>query len=239
MRADCNEALALDPSCAQARLCLCIAADTHPDATLDLLFDVERGCEASLGPLTPDAAHDAWDDVFVRPRLRVKAAIARSCLESARYRMASAVSSELLGLSPADELGARHSCALALSRLEDEEGFDALDARVSRRGDSWAALGRVILLFKLGRLAAARRALRGFDRLCEGGVYALLRPVLIDTYMPDRPLFAPYSFEEATLAVHEADPIIVDVPDLPAWVESQQDMLARAKAFADRSGFDW
>ncbi len=62
---------------------------------------------------------------------------------------------------------------------------------------------------------------------------------MVDTYLPDRPTAAPYSFDEATLAVHEADPIIVDVPDLVTWVQNQPDMLAAAKSFADKSGLDW
>ena len=33
-------------------------------------------------------------------------------------------------------------------------------------------------MYKLGRMSAARRALAGFDRLCQGGSYALMRPVL-------------------------------------------------------------
>ena len=45
--------------------------------------------------------------------------------------------------------------------------------------------------------------------------------------------------EEATLAVHEADPIIVDVPDLPIWVQEQPGMLESAMSFARRSGLDW
>ena len=157
----------------------------------------------------------------------------------ARYRLACAEALGTIDLSPLDLLGARHTAALAYARLEDEQGFESLDARFGRRGNAWQSLARIILLFKLGRPGAAKRALHGFDQLCEGGVYALLRPILIDTYMPDRPAIAPYSFEEATLAVHEADPIIVDVPDLLAWVESQEDMAASALRFARRSGFDW
>ena len=75
-----------------------------------------------------------------------------------------------------DPLGARHTSALALARLEDEAALDALEASFGRRGDSWTQLARLILFYKLGRMGAARRALKGLDTLCEGGVYALLRP---------------------------------------------------------------
>ena len=88
-------------------------------------------------------------------------------------------------------------------------------------------------------MGAARRALKGLDTLCEGGVYALLRPVMVDTYLPDRPAATPYSFEEVTLAVHEADPIVVDVPDLVTWVQDQPGMVQSARAFADNAGLEW
>ena len=68
---------------------------------------------------------------------------------------------------------------------------------------------------------------------------ALLRPVMVDTYLPDRPAATPYSFEEVTLAVHEADPIVVDVPDLVTWVQDQPGMVQSARAFADNSGLEW
>ncbi len=258
MRRDCAEALAIDRNCIDAHLCDIIASDAEPDALLDLLLPLEVDAEKLLEPHLHEASRpagsgveagqvdeiisvsdDLWNDVFARPLLRVRATMARAYFDAARYRLACAEALGTIDLSPLDLLGARHTAALAYARLEDEQGFESLDARFGRRGNAWQSLARIILLFKLGRPGAAKRALHGFDQLCEGGVYALLRPILIDTYMPDRPAIAPYSFEEATLAVHEADPIIVDVPDLLAWVESQEDMAASALRFARRSGFDW
>lgn len=249
MRRECERALSLDPNCVDAMLLHALAEDLDPDPLLDRLLQIghdidPKGSAGPTGAVTSDAAAagtagDAWNDVLARGRLRLKAAIARTCLDSARYRMAGEACRELIALAPSDALGARHTCALALARLEDEPAFDALDASFGRRGDSWVQIGRVLLFYKLGRMGAARRALRGFDSLCDGGVYALLRPVMVDTYLPDRPAAAAYSFDEATLAVHEADPIIVDVPDLVTWVQNQPDMLASAKSFAERSGLDW
>lgn len=239
MRRDCGRALALDPGCVDARLLRVLAEDLDPDPLLDKLLELDGGLGADGGHDVPTGASDAWQDVFLRGRLRLKAAIARTCLDSARYRMADEAGRALMDACPQDQLGARHTCALALARLEDEAGFDALDARFGRRGDSWVQLGRVILFYKLGRPSAARRALRGYDSLCNGGVYALLRPVMVDTYMPDRPSAEPYSFDEATLAVHEADPIVVDVPDMVNWVQAQPGMLGSAQSFAEANGLDW
>lgn len=237
MRQDCAAALSADPQCTDARLLDAIAQDLDADPYLELLLDILRDSPA---PSSPDGgAADAWDDVLARPRLRVRGAIVRALFDSARYRQADSWAQELLRDAPSDFLGARHTSALALARLEDEGGFEALDARLGRRGDSWSAIGRVILLYKRGRLGAARRALLGYGRLCEGAAYALLRPVLKEAYMPDRPTTQPYSYEEASLAIHEADPVIVDVPDLPAWAEGIPEVSGAARAYARKMGFSW
>ncbi|OFK22146.1 hypothetical protein [Olsenella sp. HMSC062G07] len=235
----CAAILRQDPSCVDARLCALIARDLDPDDLLWQLKGLERDALPSLDAADGERGADPWSDVLCRPALRVKAAICRTYLESARYDRARESALELLRLSPLDCLGARHTAALACARLEDESGFEALVARFGGRGDAWQGLARLILLFKLARPAAARRALAGYDRLCEGGVFALLRPVYVEPYMPDRPATAPYGFDETTLAVHEADAIIVDVPDLVSWVESVPGMTESAAAFARRSGFEF
>ncbi|HQE70248.1 MAG TPA: hypothetical protein PK071_03910, partial [Atopobiaceae bacterium] len=140
---------------------------------------------------------------------------------------------------PLDALGCRHSAALAHARLEDETGFEELDARFDHASSAWSLLARAILNFKLGRMGAARRALTGYSTLVEGGAYALLRPVLVGTYMPDRPACAPCSFAEALLAVHEADPIVVDVPDFALWAESQHRVRISAISYAQLHGLEW
>ena len=239
LRGSCEQALAVFPGSTDARVIGLLAQDLDPDSLLDGLLDLDGELDASAGSLSAPATGDAWTDVFSRPRLRLKANIARACLDSARYRMSVDTCTALLAASPLDAIGARYTCALDMARLEDEEGLDWLDARFSRRGNAWLHLSRVILLYKLGRAPAARRALKGFDRLCVGGAYALLQPVYMDTYIPDRPPFSPGTFEEVVLAVHEADPIIADVPDFPLWASQQAGFLASAKGYAHRNGLDW
>jgi hypothetical protein len=235
----CEKITKACPTCVDARVVQIIASDKDPDVELGLLLDLRD--ELAGGPWTSDTTGtgDAWNDVFARPWLRLLSRIQFAALDSGRYRMCDEAGENALSLSPADGVGARRACALSRARLEDEEGLNRLEARFSHRGDSWFALSRVILLYKLGRMTAARRALRGMCSLCDGGAYALLRPILIDTYMPDRPQYAPYSFEEATLAVHEADPIILDVPDFALWAERQEDIASAGKSFAEEHGLDW
>ena len=230
MVADCDQALALDGNCTDARLLKALASEDNPDLLLGMLLEMEEPVEAD---------GDAWDDVLLRPQLRIRAAAVRACMETARYRMAVEKARASIDLAPSDVLGCRHSAALAYARLEDESGFEELDARFDHKSSAWSLLARAILNFKLGRMGAARRSLAGFSSLVEGGAYALLRPILVDTYMPDRPSVVPCCYEEAMFAVHEADPIIVDVPDFASWAESQPAVRAAAQDYADKYGYDW
>lgn len=194
------------------------------------------GSEPTTGAPRPG---NAWDDVFARPRLRLLSAIARARLETARYKAAIATCEKLVELDSLDHLGARYTWAVALARLEDEKGLDALDAKFGRAGNAWIHLARALLMFKLDRMPAARRALRGYASLCEGGAYALLRPTFIDGYLPDRPVFTAGSFEEAALAVHECDAVVMDTPDFIAWATAQDGFAAQAEKFARDHGLDW
>ena len=234
-----SDALSCDPKCADARLLLLLSSTTDLELLLDGLIDLEQTLEDDCGPLLPGATGDAWADVFLRPRLRVMAQVAQNLLYTARYRMCCDACQRLLECAPLDVLGARLSYALALARLEDEEGFNWLDAHEGRHGNAWFHLGRLILMYKLGRTSAIRRALSGYDRLCTGGAYALLQPHFVDTYLPDRPAFEPGSFEEAMLAVHEADAIVCDIPDFRLFCRDQPAFLESARTFCNQNGLDW
>lgn len=235
LRLACDHAVGVDAGCLDARLVGLLAAEEDPDALLKDLLDLEL----SSGEKDPAPASDVWSDVFRRPRLRLRAAVARTCVEGARLRMAASAAASVLDAAPDDPLGARHTAMLACARLEDEEGLGQLEARFSGRESAWSHLARVLLLYKLDRPTAARRALRGFDELCRGGAYALLRPSYVDPYLPDRPEVEPRGFEECLMAVHEAEPIIADVPEFVDWCQGHDWFVASARRFAERNDFDW
>ena len=235
----CNRALEADPTCADAALLRLLATDTSPNALMGQLVQLAEQLEEREGPLTAGAAGDAWADVFCRPQLRVRAALARTCLDTARFAMCRSLCEELLAVSPLDALGNRLTYALTLARLEDEDGFEWLDAREGRKGNAWFHLSRALLMYKLGRMPAARRALRGYDQLCVGGAYILLQPIFVDTYMPDRPPYDPGSFAEAMLAAHEAEPIVADTPDFVGWAANQPGFYDSAVDYCRSNGLDW
>lgn len=239
MQKACDQAIAFDPHCIDAQLLALIATNNSYDELFHGLDQLLNDTNEREGNLSVPATGDVWTNVFARPRLRVEAALSRVCLDTARFGLAKKHCLNLLTLSPLDWLGARNTCALVFARLEDEDGFNWLDARFSHHGTAWFHLARVILLYKLDRMSAARRALRGYDQLCQGGAYTLMQPFFVERYMPDRPPFEPGSFDESVYAVFEADPIIADMPEFIRWVSSQPDFMASAHSFASNNGFDW
>lgn len=236
LRNTCEAALELDEDCLDAKLVIALTTSTESHVTRQLLATLVPQDESPFESLL-----DGTDLALVekRPYLRLLAAFARSNIECACYTQARTLCEQLIKLDPTDELGARYSLAIALARLEDEAAFNALDARFAHIGNAWSHLCRALLMFKLDRMDAARRALKGYANLCRGGAYALLRPVFVETYIPQRPLFEPGSFEEAVLAVHECDPVVMDTPDFLAWAATQDNFTPRAQQFARENDLDW
>lgn len=228
----------VDEGCIDARLIQITCGSVNVDNRLSRLLELEGALEDEMGPITAGPTGDAYSDVFVRPRLRVLFAITQAAMLTGRFRMAVRYCEELLEKSPLDAMGARLTMALALARLEDEDGFNVLASR-DAHGNAWLNLGRVILAYKLGRLSATRRALMGFDRLCTGGAYAFLQPHYMGTYLLDRPVYTPGTFEETTMAVHEAEAILLDTPELCNFASKQEEFLASAREFCKRNGLDW
>lgn len=235
LRGACQAALSVDADCLDAQLLLTLAAVGRPDKLLDALCELEEKCADE-----PAFEQLDWGNPWDRARLRLRAAISRTCADCACWKMALEAASSVLEVteSVGDPLGARNTAALAHARLEDEEGLNALEARFAQ-GNAWTSLARCLLLYKLERIPAARRSLRGFAQLNQGAAYAMMRPVFVEVYLPDRPDYAPGSFEEAMAAVHEAEVIIADTPDFVAWCQAQDWFEADARAYAEKHDLDW
>lgn len=231
-----DAAIELDAGCLDAHLLRALATIERPDKLLDALLDLEEKFKDDDRPVD----QLEWGDVWSRPRLRLRAAVARTCGDAACWKMARDAAESVLRATEkdGDPLGARNTAALAYARLEDEEGLNALEARWSQ-GNAWSNLARCLLLYKLGRMPAARRALRGYGQLTKGAAYALLKPMYVEVFLPDRPELAPGSFDEALAAVHEAEVIIADTPDFIAWCQTLDWFEADARAYAEKHDLDW
>jgi tetratricopeptide (TPR) repeat protein len=215
-----NRCLDLDPHCYDAQLLLILAQAVDDDVAISQLVTIEGEARAwceERSRLYDGQTADLWDATFMRPYLRIQSKIIDLLTLSCRYRAALERSLRMLDASPADGQGIRHGTALLLARLEDEEGLDALDAAFNRVGSAWMQIARAILLYKLGRMDAARRATAGLATLYPAAAYYLVNPDVAPFYLPDRPPFAPGSDQECLFAVYEADYLAVDTPDYVDW----------------------
>ena len=98
-----------------------LAADLDPDSLLEQLLSLHDGV-AAASDVSPVGC-DLWADVFSRPKLRLEAAISRTLLDGARYRLAAQACERVIAVAPTDELGSRHTEAIALARLGGRGGL--------------------------------------------------------------------------------------------------------------------
>ncbi len=215
--------IALDEHCYDARnLDILVRAETSDEALagLDALEPEARAwCSARADALDGPVA-DPWDAVFLRPWLRVRSRAIDLLVQGSCYREAARRCREMLDFAPTDGQGIRHTLALIYARLEDEDGLNELDARFGREPSCWMHVARAVLLYKLGRMDAARRALVGLAELCPGAAFYLAYPSYVPPYLPDRPLFKPGTEEESLFATYEADFLVVDTPEFVDWAQS-------------------
>ena len=231
--------IALDPYCYDAlALDALIRCDTSDEALarLDALEPEARAwCEGQAARYDGPVA-DPWDAVFLRPWLRIKSRAIDMLVQSCCYREARRRCEEMLAAAPSDGQGVRHTLALILARLEDEDALTRLDGEFSHEGSCWMHLSRAMLLYKLGRLDAARRAVVGLADLCPGAAFYLVNPSYVEPYLPDRPLYSPGTDRESLLATYEADFLVADTPEFIAWAQTIPQFDEAAKAFGRKHG---
>ena len=229
----------LDPHCYDARTVdVLVRCETSDEAlaALDALEPEARAWCTERAELLDGPVADPWDATYLRPWLRLKLRAIDLLVQMACYREALRRCEEMLAFAPADAQGVRHTAALLYARLEDEEGLNRLDAQFGHEGACWMHLARAVLLYKLGRLDAARRALIGLAELCPGAAYYLAYPAYVPPYLPDRPLFAPGTEQESLYATYEGDYLIVDTPDFVGWATSIEKFNAAVQAFGRSRG---
>ena len=217
-------------------------SNNHPAAILNDLLDLKKEFDPIFRPKLEQAKqeqNDAWSFAEVRPLLRLYAQIAQVATNCACFKLSQKACEDLLFFSPTDLLDARFTLAYVLARLEDEEGLRKLDESCGYQSNAWIRLAFTLLFFKLNRMSAAKRALKGFINLGEGAAYALLRPSFVDLYIPCRVNFTPDTFAENVIAVHEAEAIIADVPEFISWAESVPGVIQSAHDYAFKAGLDW
>ena len=166
------------------------------------------------------------------------------CLQSARYRAALRYA-QIVGRACGYPNCAFGTELLAYARLEDEDAFFACARAYNENHPDegpvedtpWYLFGRALLLYKLGKMRPAARAIKDFAARTCGGAYFLTMPVYHVPYLPVRPE-PTEPWERAHQALFEADGMIVDVPDFAQWAEGFDEVRRAADRFADTYGFE-
>lgn len=218
--AELRQIVQIDPHCYDARCILVMSEATNDEDAIGRLLEMEDECRTWCSARSAELdqeVDDSWDAVFMRPYLRLMAKLADLFTLSGRYRLSLARHRALLAQNPTDHQGVRHGTALLLARLEDEEGLEALDVAYGRSGSAWLALARAVLLYKLGRMDAARRATEGLASLYPAAAFFLVEPPYVEPYVIERPAYAPGSPREALLATFEAEFLLDDTPAFVDW----------------------
>lgn len=252
-----------DRLCIDAALLNILLADVSPDNSLGDLMWLEKHARAYLAGSVEgfdEAAPRFWTaEALAREGagaaeltrsepvligwLHTLEAISQVCFATGRHRAAIAHARTVMRADGYPH-HAEGTIFLALARLEDEDGFFSFarsyekrhDDRVAAEDSPWYLLSRTLLLYKLGKDKAARRALRDFAARCEGGAFFLFNPGFAAPYLPVRPE-PRESWSLAQQAAGEADIVIADTPDFRPWAESFPDVVALSDDFADRNGF--
>lgn len=212
-----DEAVALDPECFDAIRMRSSTRLGSPSERSEFLKSeeprVREACEkaraAASGLDDSDRANLAGE-LAMRPYQRWLASLAEDQLICGRNRAAIATCEKLLEVDPADMSDARFTLALALAKLEDEAGLDALAGRYHTlcpsRGanDAWLLIARMALAHRQLKPALARTHLAEILRCYPTGAVALLR----QNELPDgefaRLNVQPYSEDELVVALSES-----------------------------------
>ena len=177
--------------------------------------------------------------VFTRPYQRLHASYICALVQNAAYLLAIDEGSHALKYDKSDPFGVRHSMSLSLARLEDLPAFERLEEAFDRSSNCWSYLARIILLYRMNNLTAAKRTITGYTKLVPGSAHLLLAgthifPIPRHLGRPDTPTC---SFKECTIATSEAYEIIEDTPGLREWANSIDAVRKSALDFQNYPGF--
>lgn len=240
-----DEALALDPDCFDAQRMRSSTGMPSGSARYDFLAEgepcVREACEraraeAAASDEAPDRAELAMDLAW-RPYLRWLASMADEALVCGRNRQAVGLCEKLLQADPRDMSDARFTLALALAKLEDEAGLDALEHRYSQicagraPNDAWMLIARIALAHKRHDMDACRGALRRLMEAYPGGAVALIRQNELPCGEFARLHTREYSEDELVVALSEAVVLLQEGDDpagrgvLGSWIAGEASRL--------------
>jgi hypothetical protein len=241
-----DEALALDPGCADALRMKRASEVAGFDAYFDFLHEVEkdvRDCceERRKRALATDEGERAelGANLAMRPYLRWLAMEAEKALICGRNRQCLRICERALEADPQDMADVRFTAALAYAKLEDAAGLEALAARSATLGvprrhegaDAWTLLARVSIAHSRHLPDEATRLMRTIlDTYPHAAATLSLQHELPDGVF-SRLAVPPYSEDELILATSEATVLFQEGRDrsdrgaLGSWVADEAEEL--------------
>ena len=117
---------------------------------------------------------DPIPSVFTRPFQRLHAAYINALMQNAAYMLVIEEGDKALQYDISDPFDVRHCLSLSLARLEDMPAFEELEETFDRKANCWSYLARIILLYRINNLTAAKRAITGYTKIVPGAAHLLL-----------------------------------------------------------------
>ncbi len=208
-----RQALAISADCADAYVILAEHAE-DPQETIRLLEEGVRAGERALGP-QPFAEREQqfWEDVFTRPYMRARAALADALWADGRYDEAIGHLEELLRLNPDDNMGLRYRLVSWYLQRQRTEDAGRLLERYDEDSAVWCYSRALWRYQREGESPRARAAL----------LEALASNIHVAAY-----LLAPATLPEAPASFKPGSPdeALVYLEDgLGAWAETEGAIL--------------
>ena len=240
-----SEALSLDPNSPDANRMLAASEQPSFDAFYSYLKvrvdEVRSYCEKQRSLMVQDENSQRTSlamNITMRPYMRWIASMASNAVICGRNREALRLWAKAIRADPADEAGVRFTVALALTKLEDEQGLDKLvhDCRplpTSRDGlDPWTLLCRAALAYKRYDLSAATAALKVLISNYPHACAALIRQRELPDGVFSRLATPSMSEDELIVAVSECTVLLQEGEEengrgpFGLWVADQAAKLA-------------
>lgn len=212
-----TEACELDPLCFDAQRMLASSRLTSSDARLQALQDAQERvlttCQEQATTWDGQLNHADTDlvwSVAMGPALRWLHAMAEEALVCGRNRLAADLCEKLLALDANDTSDARFTLAIALAKLEDDEGMDKLLARypLYSKGrpvdDAWVLLAQIALAHARLSLGEMYKLIQKLTKRYPGATRALIQQAELPDGEFARLRVSPYSEDELLIAVSEA-----------------------------------
>ncbi|MBF0599092.1 response regulator receiver protein [Coriobacteriaceae bacterium] len=221
-----EEAVSLDPECHDARRMLaaqeCPSFEEHYRFLVDNVDEVRGRTLARRNEALASGRTGA--DIEARlvsyPLYRWLASLAARALVCGRYRKSLEFCREVLEMDPKDHADARFTAYLALAKLEDADGLEALADHAARNvphrpaPDAWLLIASMALAARRGDRQGAHRHLQALlDGYPHAGMVLSSQSELPDGVFA-RLAVEPYSNDELVLAVSESSVVFQEGVDL-------------------------